>query len=203
MRRAGTLIGTFEIPLLGLHNVRNALAAIAVGVSAGLDTRTIAGSLERFHGVKRRLELRGSVNGIRVYDDFAHHPTAIAETLAALRLAHPHERIWAIFEPRSASSCLKVFQHDFVDALRAAPTKWCSRRCSAIASPKTSGFRLNRSSPICDADGASAHFVPTTQGIVEQVKAEARSGDLIVVMSNGGFDNIHDKLLTALKERAH
>ncbi len=81
VRRSGTLIGTFEIPLLGLHNVRNALAAIAVGVSAGLDTRTIAGSLERFQGVKRRLELRGSVDGIRVYDDFAHHPTAIAETL--------------------------------------------------------------------------------------------------------------------------
>jgi UDP-N-acetylmuramate: L-alanyl-gamma-D-glutamyl-meso-diaminopimelate ligase len=202
VRRLGKLVGTFEIPLLGLHNVRNALAAIAVGVSAGLDTRTIAGSLERFLGVKRRLELRGSVDGIRVYDDFAHHPTAIAETLAALRLAHPDDRIWAIFEPRSASSCLKVFQKDFVDALRGADEVVLAAVFrDRIAEDK----RLSPEQIVADlrADGASAHFVPTTEGIVKQVKVEARSGDLIVVMSNGGFDNIHDKLLAALKERAH
>ena len=202
VRRSGTLLGTFEIPLLGLHNVRNALAAIAVGVSAGLDTRTIAGSLERFQGVKRRLELRGSVNGIRVYDDFAHHPTAIAETLAALRLAHPDDRIWAIFEPRSASSCLKIFQHDFVEALRLAnEVVLAAVFRDRIAEDK----RLSPEQIVDDlrAEGTSARFVPTTQGIVEQVKADARSGDLIVVMSNGGFDNIHDKLLAALKERAH
>jgi UDP-N-acetylmuramate: L-alanyl-gamma-D-glutamyl-meso-diaminopimelate ligase len=202
VRKSGTLIGTFEIPLLGLHNVRNALAAIAVGTSAGLDPRTIAGSLERFRGVKRRLELRGSVDGIRVYDDFAHHPTAIAETLAALRLAHPNERIWAIFEPRSASSCLKVFQKDFVEALRGADEVVLAAVFrDRIADDK----RLSPEQIVADlkAEGTSAHYVPTTAGIVEQVKVEARSGDLIVVMSNGGFDNIHDKLLAALKERAH
>jgi UDP-N-acetylmuramate: L-alanyl-gamma-D-glutamyl-meso-diaminopimelate ligase len=202
VRKSGTLIGTFEIPLLGLHNVRNALAAIAVGTSAGLDPRTIAGSLERFQGVKRRLELRGSVDGIRVYDDFAHHPTAIAEPLAALRLAHPNERIWAIFEPRSASSCLKVFQRDFVDALRGADEVVLAAVFrERIAEDK----RLSPEQIVADlrAEGTSAHYVPTTQGIVEQVKVEAQKGDLIVVMSNGGFENIHDRLLTALKERAH
>jgi UDP-N-acetylmuramate: L-alanyl-gamma-D-glutamyl-meso-diaminopimelate ligase len=202
VRRSGTLVGTFEIPLLGLHNVRNALAAIAVGVSAGLDTRTIGGSLERFQGVKRRLELRGSVDGIRVYDDFAHHPTAIAETLSALRLAHPNDRIWAIFEPRSASSCLKVFQKDFVDALRGADEVVLAAVFrDRIADDK----RLSPEQIVADlrGEGTSAHFVPTTAGIVEQVKVEARSGDLIVVMSNGGFENIHERLLTALKERAH
>jgi UDP-N-acetylmuramate: L-alanyl-gamma-D-glutamyl-meso-diaminopimelate ligase len=202
VRRSGTLLSTFEIPLLGLHNVRNALAAIAVGTSAGLDPRTIAGSLERFKGVKRRLELRGSVDGIRVYDDFAHHPTAIAETLSALRLAHPEERIWAIFEPRSASSCLKVFQRDFVEALRGADEVVLAAVFrDRIAEDK----RLSPEQIVADlrSAGTSAHFVPTTAGIVEQVKVEARKGDLIVVMSNGGFENIHDRLLTALKERAH
>jgi UDP-N-acetylmuramate: L-alanyl-gamma-D-glutamyl-meso-diaminopimelate ligase len=202
VRKSGTLIGLFEIPLLGLHNVRNALAAIAVGMSAGLDPRTIAGSLERFQGVKRRLELRGSVDNIRVYDDFAHHPTAIAETLAALRLAHPDERIWAIFEPRSASSCLKVFQKDFVEALKGADEVVLAAVFrDRIAEDK----RLSPEQIVADLrrDGTSAHFVPTTQGIVEQVKVEARRGDLIVVMSNGGFENIHERLLTALKERAH
>jgi len=202
VRKSGTLIGVFEIPLLGLHNVRNALAAIAVGMSAGLDPRTIAGSLERFQGVKRRLELRGSVDNIRVYDDFAHHPTAIAETLAALRLAHPDERIWAIFEPRSASSCLKVFQKDFVEALKGADEVVLAAVFrDRIAEDK----RLSPEQIVADLrrDGTSAHFVPTTQGIVEQVKVEARRGDLIVVMSNGGFENIHERLLTALKERAH
>jgi UDP-N-acetylmuramate: L-alanyl-gamma-D-glutamyl-meso-diaminopimelate ligase len=202
VRKSGSLLGTFEIPLLGLHNVRNSLAAIAVGMSAGLDPRTIAGSLERFQGVKRRLELRGSVDGIRVYDDFAHHPTAIAETLSALRLAHPNERIWAIFEPRSASSCLKVFQKDFVEALRGADEVVLAAVFrDRIAEDK----RLSPEQIVADlrAEGTSAHFVPTTQGIVEQVKVEARKGDLIVVMSNGGFENIHDRLLTALKERAH
>jgi UDP-N-acetylmuramate: L-alanyl-gamma-D-glutamyl-meso-diaminopimelate ligase len=202
VRKSGTLIGTFEIPLLGLHNVRNALAAIAVGTSAGLDPRTIAGSLERFQGVKRRLELRGSVDGIRVYDDFAHHPTAIGETLSALRLAHPNERIWAIFEPRSASSCLKVFQRDFVEALRGADEVVLAAVFrDRIAEDK----RLSPQQIVADlkAEGTSAHYVPTTAGIVEQLKVEARPGDLVVVMSNGGFDNIHDKLLAALKERAH
>jgi UDP-N-acetylmuramate: L-alanyl-gamma-D-glutamyl-meso-diaminopimelate ligase len=137
-----------------------------------------------------------------VYDDFAHHPTAIAETLAALRLAHPTERIWAIFEPRSASSCLKVFQKDFVDALRVAnEVVLAAVFRDRIAEDK----RLSPQQIVEDlrSEGTSARFVPTTQGIVEQVAADAKSGDLIVVMSNGGFDNIHDRLLSALKERAH
>src|SRR5262249_8470577 len=120
VRRRGTLVGAFRVPLLGVHNVRNALVGIAVGETVGLELKHIADALCRFQGVKRRLELRGSVDGIRVDDDLAHHPTAIAETLSALRLAHPTERIWAIFEPRSASSCLRVFHSDFVRALRGA-----------------------------------------------------------------------------------
>src|SRR5262249_45449650 len=161
-------VGTFEIPLLGLHNVRNALAAIAVGTSVGLDARTMAESLRRFQGVKRRLELRGSVDGIRVYGDFAHHPTAIAETLSALRLAHPDRRIWAIFEPRSASSCLRVFQQDFTEALKTADEVVLAAVFrEKIAEDK----RLSPEQIVADlqADGHSARYIPTVSAIVDQV----------------------------------
>jgi UDP-N-acetylmuramate: L-alanyl-gamma-D-glutamyl-meso-diaminopimelate ligase len=200
VRKNGTLLDTFEVPLLGLHNVRNALAAIAVGAAVGLRTKTMVDSLKKFQGVKRRLELRGSVDGIRVYDDFAHHPTAVAETLAALRLAHPSNRIWAIFEPRSASSCLRVFQQDFVDALRGADEVVLAH---VFRERVPEEQRLSPAEIVTDLQeaGTSAHYLPTTQDIVQHVASEAKSGDLIVVMSNGGFDGIHDKLIAALKER--
>src|SRR5204862_6560466 len=108
------------VPLLGAFNVRNALAAIAVGAAAGLSTDTMAAGLREFKGVRRRMQLRGVVRGISVYDDFAHHPTAIAETLAGVRSAYPGRFIWAIFEPRSATSCRRIFQAEFVRAFAAA-----------------------------------------------------------------------------------
>jgi UDP-N-acetylmuramate: L-alanyl-gamma-D-glutamyl-meso-diaminopimelate ligase len=200
VRRSGTLVGTFELPLLGQHNVRNALAALAVGATLGLDARRLADGLRTFQGVKRRLELRGSVGNIRVYDDFAHHPTAVAETLAALRLAHPNRRVWAIFEPRSASSCLKVFQDDFVEAFEAAD--------EVVVAPvfKTTIAEDRRLSPAdlvkaIRARKGSARAAQSTASIVDEVSREATPGDLIVVMSNGGFDGIHDKLLDALRAR--
>jgi UDP-N-acetylmuramate: L-alanyl-gamma-D-glutamyl-meso-diaminopimelate ligase len=200
VRKKGTLLDTFEVPLLGLHNVRNALAAIAVASTVGVNVRTMVESLRQFEGVKRRLELRGSVDGIRVYDDFAHHPTAVAETIAALRLAHPSNRIWAIFEPRSASSCLRIFQHDFVNALHGANEVVLAHIFRERGAEDT---RLSPEEIVTDlkALGTSAHYLPTTQDIVAHVAHEARSGDLIVIMSNGGFDGIHDKLLGALKGR--
>jgi UDP-N-acetylmuramate: L-alanyl-gamma-D-glutamyl-meso-diaminopimelate ligase len=201
VRRKGRLAGTFRVPLLGVHNVRNALVAVAVGACVGLDMRQISEAICRFQGVKRRLELRGSVDGIRVYDDFAHHPTAIAETLAALRLAHPTDRIWAIFEPRSASSCLRLFQQDFVRALRGADEVVLAQ---VFRERIPDDQRLQPDEIAADLRklGSSARYLPTTAQIIEEVAGEARSGDLIVIMSNGGFDGIHDKLLAALKQRA-
>jgi len=100
-----------------LHNVRNALAAIAVAHACAVPASTIAEGLLAFRGVKRRLEVFGEADGVTIYDDFAHHPTAIAETLEGVRSAHPDKKIWAIFEPRSATSCRKIFQSDFARAL--------------------------------------------------------------------------------------
>jgi UDP-N-acetylmuramate: L-alanyl-gamma-D-glutamyl-meso-diaminopimelate ligase len=120
VRRSGELFGQFESPLLGIHNVRNALVAIAVGSRVGLDASQLAGGLKSFKGIKRRLETVGVRRDVTVLDDFAHHPTAVHETLAALRTGYPSRRLWAVFEPRSASSCRRVFQDDFAAAFGAA-----------------------------------------------------------------------------------
>jgi UDP-N-acetylmuramate: L-alanyl-gamma-D-glutamyl-meso-diaminopimelate ligase len=206
VRRQGTLFGTFELPLLGQHNVRNALAAIAVGHAVGLDARAMAAGFRTFQGVRRRLELRGSVvladgpDDIRVYDDFAHHPTAVAETIAALKMAHPARRLWAIFEPRSASSCLKVFQRDFADAFEGADEVVVA---PVFRAKLAEDRRLSPTELVAELRerGRSAHALASTSEIVSHVAAHARPGDSIVVMSNGGFDGIHDKLLDALRAR--
>jgi UDP-N-acetylmuramate: L-alanyl-gamma-D-glutamyl-meso-diaminopimelate ligase len=116
----GRPFGAFESPLLGVHNVRNALAAIAVGAFRGIDAARLADGLRRFKGIKRRLETVGISRGVTVLDDFAHHPTAVHETLDALRIGYPDRRIWAVFEPRSASSCRRVFKEDFEAAIGSA-----------------------------------------------------------------------------------
>ena len=197
VRRGGTPSGTFELPLLGAYNVRNALAAIAVGSAVGLSIDTMAASLRGFKGVRRRLEHRGTVRGVAVYDDFAHHPTAIAETLAGVRSAFPNRQIWAIFEPRSATSCRRVFQSDFARAFADA------NRVILPAVFRSSLPEAERLSPELlvqelKSNGIDARYIPQTDDIVSTVARESRDGDLIVVMSNGGFDNIHQKLLTAL-----
>jgi hypothetical protein len=141
VRRSGSPFGTFDVPLVGTHNVRNALAAIAVAAEAGLTSDQIARSLRRFTGVKRRLEVVGTAAGVTVYDDFAHHPTAVAETLAGLRASSPGARIWAVFEPRSATSCRRVFQGDF--GLRSPKqTRSCSRPSFAPRFRSASGSRF-------------------------------------------------------------
>jgi UDP-N-acetylmuramate: L-alanyl-gamma-D-glutamyl-meso-diaminopimelate ligase len=197
VRRSGKLIGTFDLPLLGAHNVRNALVAIAIGQHAGLSEPVLAEGLRLFRGVKRRLELRGEARGVRVYDDFAHHPTAIAETIGALRLAHPQARIWALFEPRSATSCLRVFQGEFVEALKQADEAIVA---AVFRSNLPEERRLSAEELVSGVNeqGGRARYVPAVPEIVEVVAREAGAGDLVVVMSNGGFDGVHEKLLAAL-----
>jgi UDP-N-acetylmuramate: L-alanyl-gamma-D-glutamyl-meso-diaminopimelate ligase len=202
VRRGGTTIGTFEVPLLGAYNVRNALAALAVGGAAGLSTDTMAQGLRTFKGVRRRLQHRGTAAGVAVYDDFAHHPTAIAETLEGVRSAYPDRRIWAIFEPRSATSCRRVFQSDFAKALAKADRVVLP---AVFRSTVPEDERLSPEALVSDlkAEGVDARYIPDIPDIVRTVSKDAREGDLVIVMSNGGFDDIHQKLLSALEARAH
>jgi UDP-N-acetylmuramate: L-alanyl-gamma-D-glutamyl-meso-diaminopimelate ligase len=198
VRRGRDAFGAFEMPLLGAHNVRNALAALAVGAFCGLDASELAAGLGLFRGVKRRLEVRGSAGGVTVYDDFAHHPTAVAETLGALRLARPGARIWALFEPRSATSCRRIFQADFARAFDAADEVVIS---GVFRSTLPEEERLSVEQLVGDlrAAGRRARHVASVADIVQLVAAEARPGDLVVAMSNGAFDNVHTRLLAALE----
>jgi UDP-N-acetylmuramate: L-alanyl-gamma-D-glutamyl-meso-diaminopimelate ligase len=200
LRREGTPSGSFEVPMLGAYNVRNAIAAIAVGVAVGLNIDTLADGLRKFRGVRRRMQHRGTAGGVMVYDDFAHHPTAIEETLTGVRSAHPHRRIWAIFEPRSATSCRRIFQGDFARALGRADRVILP---AVFRSSLPDDQRLSAEAVISELteSGIEAAYIPATDDIVRTVATEARPGDLVVVMSNGGFDNIHQKLLDALAAR--
>ena len=190
--------GRFQMSMLGEHNVRNALAAIAVGADLGLGMAALRAGLASFAGVKRRLEVAGEVRGVVVYDDFAHHPTAVEETLKALRRSIGDRRIWAIFEPRSASSCRRVFQDDFARAFASADEVVLASIFRSSLPPEE---RLSESQLVADLQGrgVAARHLPTVDAIVEAVAAEARDGDVIVVMSNGGFGGIHGKLLGALR----
>ena len=201
VRRRGEPSGEVELPLLGAYNVRNALAALAVGSAVGLDFPALAEGLRRFKGVRRRLELRGTARGVSVYDDFAHHPTAIAETLSGVRSAFPSQRLWAIFEPRSATSCRRVFQADFVRALGAADVVVLP---PVFRSTLPEEERLSSERLVADlkAAGVDARYRPDVAGIVETVARDTRPGDLVVIMSNGGFDDIHRRMLEALESRA-
>jgi len=197
VNRKGEDLGEFTMPLLGDHNVRNALVAIAVGVDLGLDIERLRKGLAAFKGVKRRLEVVGEARGVTVYDDFAHHPTAVDETLKAVRRASPGKRIWAIFEPRSASSCRRVFQDDFARAFAGADEVVIA---SVFRSSLPAEERLSESRLVGDLTARNVHarHLPDVEAIVDAVAREARAGDLIVVMSNGGFGGIHRKLLAAL-----
>ena len=194
----GRDFGQFESPLLGDHNVRNALAAIAVGNFVGLGARELAEGLGRFRGIKRRLETVGVADGVRVLDDFAHHPTAIHETLAALRTANRDARIWVVFEPRSASSCRRVFQDAFAQSFGGADEVIIP---AVFRSTLPDAERLSAEQLVKDlqARGQKARYIPEINQIVGTIAAEHRPGDIVLLMSNGGFGGIHQKLLQALE----
>ena len=197
VRRQRSPFAEFEVALVGLHNVRNALAAIAVATEVGIGPERIAEALRSFAGIKRRLEVVGTSNGVTVYDDFAHHPTAVAETLAGLRASNPSSRIWAVFEPRSASSCRRVFQDDFAKAFGAADQVVLA---PVFRSTLPEAQRLSIPDLVRDlaAQGKPARAADSIDDIVSTIVRERRSGDLVVMMSNGGFGGIHRKLLDAL-----
>jgi UDP-N-acetylmuramate: L-alanyl-gamma-D-glutamyl-meso-diaminopimelate ligase len=197
VRRGGAQFGRFQSPLIGAHNVRNALAAVAVGSYAGVDAATLADGLRAFRGIKRRLETVGVAREVTVLDDFAHHPTAVHETLTALRTGYPGRRVWAVFEPRSASSCRRVFQDDFARAFGAADETIVA---AVFRSSLPEDQRLSAEQLVSDlqARGQRARYIPDIDEIIRTIVAEERPGDVVVLMSNGGFGGIHHKLLKAL-----
>jgi UDP-N-acetylmuramate: L-alanyl-gamma-D-glutamyl-meso-diaminopimelate ligase len=198
----GERLGHARSPLYGLHNVQNTLGAFAVGHAAGLTFEQMTKALEGFLGVKRRLEPRGVVGGVAVLDDFAHHPTAILETVRAVKLSYPDRRVWAVFEPRSATACRRVFQQDFVRAFADSGADEVVL-ASVFRSSLPPDERLSVEDLVRDLGRAGRHarYLPSVDAIVEAISGEAVPGDVVVIMSNGAFGGIHDKLLTALADR--
>ncbi len=191
----------FRISLLGELNVRNALAVVACAKHCGLSNKQIQSAFDSFKGIKRRLETRGIAGGITVIDDFGHHPTAIRETLRALRIKFPHQKIWAVFEPRSNTTRRNMFQNELAQALALADAVVVAQVARLELLPPHE--RLNPEKLMQDlaASGRPAHYLPDVDAIVKTLKMEASGGDVICVFSNGGFGGIHEKLLTALAQK--
>ena len=189
----------FRIPMIGELNVRNALAALLMARYAGLSDEQIQAGFDTFEGIRRRMEIRGEVNGVTVIDDFAHHPTAIRETLKALGRRFPERRVWAIFEPRSNTTRRNHFQLELAEALRLAKRVVVAEVARLEQVPPEE--RLNPAQLMADirAAGVEADYLPTAYEIVAHVVPQAQPGDILCVLSNGGFDNIHQKLINALE----
>jgi UDP-N-acetylmuramate: L-alanyl-gamma-D-glutamyl-meso-diaminopimelate ligase len=197
--RGGDRIAQVEMGVPGEHNARNALAVIAVAHEQGLAMDDILAGLATFRGVKRRMELRGEENGIKVFDDFAHHPTAIGETLATLRRRHPDSRIWAVLEPRSWSMRRNVFQDRLLAAFELADDVIIAEVYGADALPEEQRLDAGRLVEDLRAAGRRARHLPEVVEIVSFIRESAAPGDVVVIMSNGGFGGIHGKLLDALR----
>jgi UDP-N-acetylmuramate: L-alanyl-gamma-D-glutamyl-meso-diaminopimelate ligase len=198
LRRSGTELGTFRLAAQGRHNVRNAVAALAVAAEEGVDVQQAGQALAGFGGVKRRLELRGEARGVVVYDDFAHHPTAVRETLAALRAAEAPGRLVAVFEPRSYTSRTRVFLEGFAAALATADAVVVAPAHQPGKVPAAQRISEQELVAGVQAHGTPARFLPHVDVIVAQLAEELEPGDRVAILSNGGFGRIHERLLAAL-----
>jgi UDP-N-acetylmuramate: L-alanyl-gamma-D-glutamyl-meso-diaminopimelate ligase len=194
-------LGEMRLPLAGRHNAANALAALALGVHLGVEVAALAQGLASFAGVRRRQEVRGRAAGVTVVDDFAHHPTAIRETIAALRGLHGEGRVIAVFEPRSATSRRAVFQREFAEALAAADAVVVASLHAPEGIPEEQRLDPRRVVTDVAAAGRPAVFGERVEAIVEHLAAECRAGDTVLVMSSGGFGGLIDKLLAVLARR--
>ena len=191
---------TFEVPLIGEFNVRNAAMAASAARFYRVPKAKIDQALASFLGIARRQEIRGEARGVTVIDDFGHHPTAIAQTLQALRHRYPGHRLWAIFEPRSNTTRRAVFQQELPDALKLADGVFISQVAKIEQIPEDD--RLNPEAVIsafADA-GRPAFYEENADAIVDRIVPMLQPKDVVTVFSNGGFDGIHEKLLARLNE---
>jgi UDP-N-acetylmuramate: L-alanyl-gamma-D-glutamyl-meso-diaminopimelate ligase len=188
----------FFIPLSGDFNIRNAAMAASSARHYGISSDKIRTALASFKGIRRRQEVRGTVNGITIIDDFGHHPTAIRETLSGLRKRYGTARLWALFEPRSNTTRRAVFQNDLPAAFGEADGVFIAQVARLDQLPENE--RLNPERVVADIAATSkpAFYEPTSDSIVDKLKPLTREGDVVIVFSNGGFDGIHQKLLDRL-----
>ena len=191
---------TFEIPLVGEFNVRNAAMAAMAARFYDVPEKKIESAFKSFAGIARRQELRGEGRGVKVVDDFGHHPTAVAHTLQALRHQYRGHRLWAIFEPRSNTTRRAVFQQQLPDALKLADGVFISQVARLEQIPEDERLNPERVVAAVAKTGRPAFYESNADAIVNRIVSMVQPKDVIVVFSNGGFDNIHEKLLMRLRE---
>ncbi|HET9595808.1 MAG TPA: UDP-N-acetylmuramate:L-alanyl-gamma-D-glutamyl-meso-diaminopimelate ligase [Anaeromyxobacteraceae bacterium] len=200
--RGGRTLVRARLAVGGAHNVENALGVAAAATRLGLSPEEIAAGLAAFRGVKRRQEVRGVAAGVTVLDDFAHHPTAVAKTLEAVRGSYPGARILACFEPRSNTSRRNLHQREYVAAWPEAAEVWILTPAPTDRVPESERLDVARLAREISERGTPAHAAATVEEIVGQVAAAARPGDVVLAMSNGAFGGIWDKLLAAMGGKA-
>ena len=189
----------FEFALGGEYNVWNATAAAALASSYGISKEQIATALKSFKSVKRRLEVRATVNGVTIIDDFAHHPTAIAGTLTALRSRYPNSRLWVLLEPRSNTLRRNVLQYDLAKSLSLADEVIVASVFRAEVIPEAERLDLTAVAAQIQQHGRRVRIVPAVDEIVDLIAPELRSGDVVAILSNGGFGGIYEKLPQRLR----
>jgi len=192
----------FEFELAGEYNVWNATAAAALAANCGVSKEVIAGALKSFKSVRRRLEVKAQVNGVTIIDDFAHHPTAIAGTLKALRARYAGARLWAILEPRSNTLRRRVLQSDLARSLAHADEIIIAGVFRSEAVPENERLELPALAAEIKQNGRRARLLADADAIVQTIAPELRSGDVIAILSNGGFGGIYEKFPARLRELA-
>jgi UDP-N-acetylmuramate: L-alanyl-gamma-D-glutamyl-meso-diaminopimelate ligase len=200
--RAGTKWADLEMSLAGEHNALNATAAATLAANQGVSGEAIGTALAEFKSVKRRLEVRAEIGGVTIIDDFAHHPTAIRETLRALRAVYPMARLWAVLEPRSNTLRRKVLESDLVRSLQLADRVVLAGvyQQQRIAADE----RLHPEDVVrtLNAAGTIAALCPNVENILDEMVPQLRAGDVVAILSNGGFDRIYEKLPARLEARS-
>ena len=190
---------TYEVPLVGEFNVRNAAMAVSAARFYGATTEKIQEALTTFEGIARRQEVRGKERGVTVIDDFGHHPTAIAQTLTGLRHRYAGQRLWAVFEPRSNTTRRAVFQQQLPDALKLADGVFIAQVAGLEQIAESERLKPEAVMEAIAASGRPAFYEKDAAHIVDRLVPLLRAEDVVVVFSNGGFDGIHEKILSRLK----
>ena len=201
LRREGELFAELQLPMAGEHNALNATAAAAMAAGQGIGAEAIREALRSFRSVKRRLEVRSEVGGVTVIDDFAHHPTAIRETLRALREGYAGRRIWAVLEPRSNTLRRNVFEGALVESLRLADRVVVASVFQSESIPVAERLRPERLVDRLREAGVPAVTVRDADAVVAEVAPQLRAGDVVAILSNGGFGGIYEKLPRSIAER--
>jgi UDP-N-acetylmuramate: L-alanyl-gamma-D-glutamyl-meso-diaminopimelate ligase len=192
--RGGKPWQSLALPMAGEHNALNATAAAALAAGQGIDDQAIVDAIASFKSVKRRLEVRAVERGVTVIDDFAHHPTAIRETLRALRAAYPQSRLWAVLEPRSNTLRRNIFERELVDALALADEIVLAGVFKQESIPEAERLHPEAVVFALVAQRRNAMLAANVEAIVDHVAMGAQPGDVVAILSNGGFDGIYEKL---------